>query len=438
MPTELSPGVLHAISVIERIGSVFSLLGCLFIIVTFLASSLFHKPINRLVFYASFGNMLANVGTLIARAYVHDINSFGCQFQGFLIQQFLPADALWTLAMAFNVYLTFYCKFDAQGLKRMEVWYLLLCYGLPLTPSLAFVFISKEPQGRIYGNAVLWCWVSSGWDILRIATFYGPVWVIILATFFIYIRAGREIYRKRRQLRNLKVSSSSAHDPEALNTDEFHSMKTTEISVTTESAHPTGDAINLASLGNSKSNTAAETQGTAAYSVTISADHQPQLVPNHLDSSTSRARAKAKRKNNFEASNAAWSYTKCAILFFTALLVTWIPSSANRLYSVINGGESSAFLEIFSAIVLPLQGFWNAIIYTVTSWAAVKMFFSDLFHPKKNAISPPQHLKRPNDRNNFSFILGSRPRKNGDSDSMTELAGNTTAMSDEDLKERTI
>lgn len=29
-----------------------------------------------------------------------------------------------------------------------------------------------------------------------------------------------------------------------------------------------------------------------------------------------------------------------------------------------------------SGVVLPLMGFWNAVIYTTTSWAAVKMLFS--------------------------------------------------------------
>lgn len=81
------PSVLRAITVIERTGSVFSLIGCLFIIFTFLGSSAFRKPINRLMFYASFGNMLVNVGTLIARAYVDRQNSVGCQLQAFLIQE---------------------------------------------------------------------------------------------------------------------------------------------------------------------------------------------------------------------------------------------------------------------------------------------------------------------------------------------------------------
>lgn len=77
---------LGAISIVERVCSVFSLLGSIFVIVTFVLSKSFHKPINRLVFYASFGNMMTNVGTLMSRQYLSQPNSVGCQFQGFLIQ----------------------------------------------------------------------------------------------------------------------------------------------------------------------------------------------------------------------------------------------------------------------------------------------------------------------------------------------------------------
>ena len=86
--TSLTEGQLYSISVIERVNSVFSLLGSLFIIVTFCFSKAFHKPINRLVFYASFGNMLTNVGTLMSRSYNETPDAVGCQFQAFLIQMY--------------------------------------------------------------------------------------------------------------------------------------------------------------------------------------------------------------------------------------------------------------------------------------------------------------------------------------------------------------
>ncbi|KAJ3489408.1 hypothetical protein NLG97_g6008 [Lecanicillium saksenae] len=231
MPATLTEGQLEAISAIERGCSVLSLLGCLFTIVTFCASSAFHKPINRLVFYASFGNMMTNVGTLMSRAYLNDSLSAGCQFQAFLIQMFMPADAYWTLAMAVNVYLTFYYKFDAASLRRMEIPYLMLCYGVPLIPAFVFIFVKDSNGVRMYGNALLWCWISTEWDIWRIASFYGPVWVVIVLTFFIYIRAGRTIYEKRKQLRDFH---SSDPDPLSVNGDTHYSVRTTEVTVTSE------------------------------------------------------------------------------------------------------------------------------------------------------------------------------------------------------------
>ncbi|KAI1098242.1 family A G protein-coupled receptor-like protein [Jackrogersella minutella] len=449
---ELSEGVLDAISVIERVVSVLSMLGCLFVIFTFSFSKAFHKPINRLVFYASFGNLMTNIGSLLSRRYVDDIDSFGCQFQGFLIQMFLPADALWTLAMAFNVYLTFYHKFDAARLRSMEIYYLILCYGIPFIPALTYVFIKTQSSGRMYGNATLWCWVSSEYDIFRIATFYGPVWVVILLTMFIYIRTGGEIYRKRKQLRNFGASSS-AHDPESLTMDDPYSMKTTEVTVTSESAEETGSksgggsGIDLAPLGRFGS------KPKPAYSVTISSNskpgsgsqedeitHHPPPVPQ--TPSTARAQAKnQKRRANFEASNAAWSYSKCALLFFTALLVTWIPSSANRVYSLVNTNQAEASLEIMSAIVLPLQGFWNMLIYMATSWEAVKITYSDVMTRLTGDGRRPEPIRFGNDypdKHNFAFRLSSRsPRKDLESESMTELANegrNSNSNSSHDVK----
>ncbi|KAI6093098.1 family A G protein-coupled receptor-like protein [Hypoxylon rubiginosum] len=447
MAGDLTSGQLEAISIIERIGSVCSLLGCVFVILTFIFSKAFRKPINRLVFYASFGNMMTNVGTLMSREYVTQLDSFACQFQGFLIQMFMPADAFWTLAMAFNVYLTFYHKFDAARLRKMEIWYLLICYGIPFVPALTYVFVTTESEGRMYGNATLWCWVSSSWDIFRIATFYGPVWVVILVTMFIYLRTGGEIYRKRKQLRSFGASSS-AHDPEALTMDDPYSVKTTEVTISSESAEEGGSGIDLAPLGRFA------TQKKTAYSVTISSDTKGPTKSQQADfslpiqsnvpptPSTARARGRVqKRRANYEANNAAWSYSKCAFLFFTALLVTWIPSSANRVYGVVNANDISAPLEIMSAIVLPLQGFWNTCIYMATSWEAVRMIFSD-FWTRANGRSPElgQYGNDHHDKRNFAFRLGSRSsRKDMETDSVTELTNSDrTSNSHHEIKGQAI
>lgn len=83
----LTPDQLKAIEITERLASILSLLGTAYIIITFLASPAFRKPINLLVFYAAWGNVVCNVATLISRS---GIDAGGgsplCRLQGFLIQ----------------------------------------------------------------------------------------------------------------------------------------------------------------------------------------------------------------------------------------------------------------------------------------------------------------------------------------------------------------
>jgi hypothetical protein len=85
---ELTEGQLNAIVIIERVNSSLSVVGCLFIMVTFLSSRAFHKPINRLVFFASAGNIMTNTATLISRSALGNLTGALCQFQAFLIQMY--------------------------------------------------------------------------------------------------------------------------------------------------------------------------------------------------------------------------------------------------------------------------------------------------------------------------------------------------------------
>jgi len=162
-------------------------------------------------------------------------------------------------------------------------------------------------------------------------------------TFFIYIRAGKEIYIKRKQL--LSFNSHQQSTTLTSFSEPYATMKTTEVHVASEVIYP----IDLSELGRSQSR---PSNGPQMYSVHVSSDKKGELA------------------------SAAWSYTKVAILFFTAMLVTWIPSSANRLYSIRHPGEIVPAFEFAAAFVIPLQGFWNAIIYVTTSWKACRKFFT--------------------------------------------------------------
>ncbi|RFU74961.1 g coupled receptor like [Trichoderma arundinaceum] len=65
------------------------------------------------------------------------------------------------------------------------------------------------------------------------------------------------------------------------------------------------------------------------------------------------------------------AYLRTSFLFALSVLVTWIPSSLNRIHSWINK-ESPYDFHVATAAVLPLQGLWNAIIFFVTSWHGLK------------------------------------------------------------------
>lgn len=62
-----------------------------------------------------------------------------------------------------------------------------------------------------------------------------------------------------------------------------------------------------------------------------------------------------------------WAYTKVALLFAVSILITWVPASVNRVYGLRFPTKPSYILNIGSAVVLPLQGFWNTVIYFTTS-----------------------------------------------------------------------
>lgn len=169
-------------------------------------------------------------------------------------------------------------------------------------------------------------------------------------------------------------------------TNDPFSVKTTEVSVTSEIVTTTQDMpIDLAPLGRAHRDSSLAGQSEpSAYSVSISADGSkaaeaaPTTMTTSGRSTENTTQRSGRKKANHDANSAAWSYTKCSILFFTAILVTWIPSTANRVYGVVQPDGVSLPLEYISAFVLPLQGFWNAVIYMVTSWKACKTLMDDV------------------------------------------------------------
>ena len=168
------------------------------------------------------------------------------------------------------------------------------------------------------------------------------MWLVIAITFGIYFWAGKEIYQKSRQLRDF-----SAHRPPPYPAIDNPfvapavSTKTTEIHVSSELAElprRTSSQVSLkeaASRGRSKPN-----GGYDQYSVTIetnpvtSPSQERQPTPSR--NVTRSEQVQKQRSAASEAHRAAIGYCKTALLFFVALLITWVclcpaPSASNIL-----------------------------------------------------------------------------------------------------------
>lgn len=273
---------------------------------------------------------------------------------------------------------------------------------------------------------ILWTRVVSVQQLREGNTQYSanPIRVLILVTFFIYIRAGRTIYYKHKQLQEFSLSEP---DPvSAAHIETMATIKTTEITVTSTEAGGSDSfpLQNMSRLGPEVT--------SGGYTVTVATGGHDSQIPSNTGPSqptrtatSSGPAVRSARRRNYEVNNAAWAYTKCAILFFTALLITWIPSSANRLYSFIHPSTLPA-LEFMSAFVLPLQGFWNAIIYAITSWKACKNLWGDLRQRRRPGVAQIVAGAQSEDSNEGQANSTSRNpwrmKRNGESESMTELA----------------
>ena len=107
--------------------------------------------------------------------------------------------------------------------------------------------------------------------------------------------------------------------------------------------------------------------------------HTSFIRPQTAKSDNARHRLTASQSAN----RAAISYFKVALLMFVALMVVWVPSTVNRLYTLIQPEKESFVLSFLAAGVLPMQGGWNAAVFIGTSWSEIKRSFMELHNGRQ-------------------------------------------------------
>ncbi|KAL8686574.1 MAG: hypothetical protein Q9218_007008, partial [Villophora microphyllina] len=272
--------------------------------------------------------------------------------------RFLGVDAYWAFCMAVNIYLVFFRGYSTKQLRSLDHKYFIACYGLSLIPAVTYLFITTEDRGKIYGGAILWCWVSKPWSFLRIAVLYVFMWVAVLIAIIIYIMAFRYVWRKRSALDGFL---------NPFNENPFnHVMVTTEVTFTSRERKPSLPSPSVREIDKSHLD-----GNYDAYSVNIEIG-QSRPSPPQRPRTTSRpavfripsvTRAVALSEENVDA----FLYARVAFLFFIALLITWVPSSVNRAYALAHPENINFGLNFTSAIVFSSQGLLNCMVYMATS-----------------------------------------------------------------------
>ncbi|KAK3901019.1 hypothetical protein C8A05DRAFT_45258 [Staphylotrichum tortipilum] len=375
---------------IERLGASISLVGVFLIFVAYALVKRVRTVPNTFIFFASIANVGASVACLIGYAGIRAGDpSALCQTQAFLLEMFMQSDPWWSFAMAINVYMVFFMSYPLHDFHRHLWIYCLICFGLPAVP--AFICIFYAPNGqRIYGNATLWCWIGDSYNQLRIFTYYLPIWTCIVLSVLIYVAVGYHVFHQRNQLRNLTLSNQAKEGQHTYGT------VTTEVQVTAESSGsqtpPSTPAGSIAPVLHKPAPTSGTHDPWGAPDDDLESVSPTTVLPaakpfTTTSTVTSTRLREPKKPSAFKKITQTWrkfrsklgnldpiklAYLRTSFVFAISILVTWTPSSINRVYSLIYPARTSYALNLAGAIVLPLQGLWNAVIFTATSWIVLK------------------------------------------------------------------
>jgi hypothetical protein len=274
--------------------------------------------------------------------------------------------------------------------------------------------------------------------------------IVVGCTLIIYICTGRRIFKKRAILRSFSRRSPTEPVPVIKNpfidvaAKTIHVQNDIHIHVTTRPSNlsaygPTVESPTFASvsrtsfsstnnlsnaieppmpvLPTARSSRADWTNSTtilaenerpevtkSSYRATVSATNAVSDLEAALPSaSTTQSLPYVRRTVAMEGNTGAWGYFKVAFLMFAALFIVWVPSTINRLQQFINKDNPVFGLNLASALVLPLQGFWNAMIYISTTWPECKRAFAEILHPSSSAKRyPTAELDRKNSQRTVS------------------------------------
>ena len=115
------------------------------------------------------------------------------------------------------------------------------------------------------------------------------------------------------------------------------------------------------------------------YAINIQAAPQPRETQIHHLPAALRMRSFTRDVAKSETNPEAWLYARVAILFFIAMIITWVPSSINRVWQMANPNVINFPLNYAASLVFSLQGVWNVVVYILTSQSACQRLAYQMF-----------------------------------------------------------
>lgn len=70
-------------------------------------------------------------------------------------RRFMQSDPWWSFAMAFNVFLVFFCSVDPTYFRTYWWAYCIVCFGGPLIPAVVLISIHDDSRGPVFGDATV-------------------------------------------------------------------------------------------------------------------------------------------------------------------------------------------------------------------------------------------------------------------------------------------
>jgi len=166
-------------------GAALSILGCLFIIVSYVLLIKLRTFPYRLVILLSVANLGSSLAYFVGLAGVSKANdktcnsTFGC-FVGAVMTQFFDlAGFFWIAVIAFNVDQVM-IRGKGRVVEGYIYFYHLFAWGLSGVFTLAVVFSLS------IGDAGLWCWISQNRQAVRFFCYYLPLIVVFVYTAVTY------------------------------------------------------------------------------------------------------------------------------------------------------------------------------------------------------------------------------------------------------------